>query len=403
MFSSPGDHLVEVSIDDDPLELDNRRYMVVPVREALKVLLVDGHFKSEPYQAETDYLAQALSPTVELPGQPRPIRVEVIPESQFLNRELADYDVVVLCNVAQFSQRDVTAIDDFLSQGGGVVIFGGDQVVPDNYNRLLYVDGKGILPAAIGPSVGDAVKRQGGSTFNPLGYRHPIVSEYQGESDPVTAGITQAHTWQYHKLVVPKETKAAVVMEFENGDPAIVELERKRGTVVLVATSADAGWTDWPLHKSYPPLTQQIVMRASAGRFAERNIRVGQPFDQSFPATGAGAAVTVVTPKGQSVATKLQAAGGVSQFHFENPELSGRYQVKIGPPLSLESSFAANPNPAESDLTKLDRGALAEAVPGWNFLYSDELARAGRGRRLGGAPGRAASAAVVCSAHAAAG
>ncbi len=35
-------------------------------------LLVDGHFKSEPYQAETDYLAQALSPSEESPGQPQP-------------------------------------------------------------------------------------------------------------------------------------------------------------------------------------------------------------------------------------------------------------------------------------------------------------------------------------------
>ena len=44
--------------------------------------------------------------------------------------------------------------------------------------------------------------------------------------------------------------------------------------------------------------------------------------------------------------------------------------MRIGPPLATESSFAANPNPAESDLTKLeDRAALAKAVPGWNFLY----------------------------------
>jgi Aerotolerance regulator N-terminal/von Willebrand factor type A domain len=376
-FSSPGDHLVEVAIDDDPLALDNKRYMVVPVRESLKVLLVDGHFKSEPYQAETDYLAQALAPTEETPGQPRPVRVEYTPESQFANRELADYDVVVLCNVAQFTQREVTALDDFLSQGGGVVVFGGDQVVPDNYNRLLYADGKGLLPAEIGPSVGDAPKRQGGFLFNPLAYRHPIVSEYQGEADPVTAGITQTRTWQYHKLLLPKDTKAERVMDFENGDPAIVELERQRGTVILVATSADAGWTDWPLHKSYPPIMQQIVVRASTGRFSERNIRVGQPFDQSFPSLGAGAAVTVVNPKGQPVSTKLQPSGGVSQFHFEQTDLAGPYQVRIGPPLSIESSFAANPNPAESDLTKLDRTALADAVPGWNFLYltsSRELA-----------------------------
>ena len=118
-FTTPGDHLVEVSIDDDPLTLDNHRWLVVPVRESLNVLLVDGHFKSEPYQAETDYLAQALSPSEESPGQPRPIKVEVVSESQLSRRELAPYDVVVLCNVAQFSQPEVAALEDFLKQGGG--------------------------------------------------------------------------------------------------------------------------------------------------------------------------------------------------------------------------------------------------------------------------------------------
>ena len=67
-FTTPGDHLVEVPIDDDPLALDDRRWLVVPVRESLNVLLVDGHFKSEPFQAETDYLAQALSPIGRLAG-----------------------------------------------------------------------------------------------------------------------------------------------------------------------------------------------------------------------------------------------------------------------------------------------------------------------------------------------
>ena len=88
-FTTPGDHLIEVFIDDDPLERDNHRWLVVPVRESLNVLLVDGHFKSEPYQAETDYLAQALAPGEESPGQPRPIKVEVVSESQLSRRELA--------------------------------------------------------------------------------------------------------------------------------------------------------------------------------------------------------------------------------------------------------------------------------------------------------------------------
>jgi Aerotolerance regulator N-terminal/von Willebrand factor type A domain/CARDB len=368
-FTTPGDHLLEVSLDDDPLALDNHRWLVVPVRESLEALLVDGHFKSEPYQAETDYLAQALSPSEESPGQSRPIHVEVVSESQVSHRDLAPYDVVVLCNVAQFTQSEVAALDDYLKQGGGVVIFGGDQVLADNYNRLLYDDGKGLLPVAFGPSVGDAAKKDAGFYFNPLGYRHPIVSEYQGAGAPVTSGLTRASSWQYHKLLVPPGSKAEVALQFDNRDPAIVTARRHRGNVIVVATSADTGWTSWPMHKSYLPVMQQIVLRASAGRLSERNIKVGQPFDQSFPAAGASAPATVVTPRGQSVGTKLQPAGGVSQFHFSETDLSGRYQVKIGPPLALESSFAANTDPAESDLTKLDRAALTEAVPGWNFQY----------------------------------
>ena len=85
----------------------------------------------------------------------------------------------------------------------------------------------------------------------------------------------------------------------------------------------------------------------------------------------------MVPPKGQAGSTKLQAAGGVSEFHYEETDQAGPYQVKIGPPLSRESAFAANPDPAESELTKLDREQLKEAIPGWNFLYltnSRELA-----------------------------
>ena len=249
------------------------------------------------------------------------------------------------------------------------MIFGGDQVVRENYNRLLYDDGNGILPAQLGPTLGDAAKREASFLFNPLGYRHPLVALYQGETEPVTSGLTQARSWQYHKLVVPKGSKAEVALAFDTGDPAVVESHRHRGTVILVATSADAGWTTWPIHKSYAPIMQEMVLLASAGRLSQRNIRVGQPFDRSFPVAGASAPVTVITPRKQSVATKLQASGGVSQFHFEQTDSAGDYQVKVGPPLALDTLFAANTNPAESDLTKLDRARLAEILPGWKFAY----------------------------------
>ena len=285
-FTSPGDHLIEVQLDPDPLKLDDRRRLAVPVREHLNVLLVDGHFKSEPFQAETDYLAQALNPAATSEGSPSVIRAEVVSEGQLARRELAPYDVVMLCNMAQFTEAEVNALDDYLKQGGGVVFFGGDQVVRDNYNRLLYADGKGLLPAAIGPDVGDASKKESAFGFNPLGYRHPIVEPFANEPDAVVAGLTGVKTWQFHKLTVPPGSPAKVALAFDNGDPAVVEMPRYRGTVIQVATSADAGWTNWPAHASYPPVMEQVIFQAASGRQAERNVRVGQPLDQAAPAHG---------------------------------------------------------------------------------------------------------------------
>lgn len=368
-FATPGDHVVEVAMDSDPLSLDDRRRLVLPVREAVNVLLVDGHFKSEPFEAETDYLAQALTPSEGSPGQPGMIRAEVVAESQLARRELDRYDVLMLCNIAQFSQAEVAALEDFLRQGGGVVLFGGDQVLAENYNRLLHADGKGLLPASLTGTVGDAARKQAGFGFNPLGYRHPLVAEFRGERDSVTAGLTRALTWQYHKLVVPRETAAKVALAFENGDPAVVEAPRGRGRVILVATSADAGWTTWPLHNSYPAVMEQMVLQAAAGRLAERNIRVGQPYDQTLPAGGSMATASVTTPRGQTVPAKLAASGNSSQFHFEQTDLSGTYQVRIGPPLAQEIAFAANPDPAESNLARLDQSGLERQLPGWKFTY----------------------------------
>ncbi len=368
-FPVAGDHLVEVKIDDDPLILDNRRWLSVPVRENLSVLLVDGAPKSEKFASETDYLATALSPESTTEGAPSTMRVEVAPESQLTRRDLAPYDAIALCNVARFTQEEVNALDDYLKLGGGVIVFGGDQVVPENYNQMLFADGKGLLPAAIGPTVGDASKKARSFGFDAMGFKHPIVAPFAGESDSVVAGLTSARSWQYETLRIPPGSSAQVALAFEGGNPAVVERPRHRGRVIQVATSADADWTTWPLHHSYPPIMEQMVYQAASGRLDERNVRVGRPLEQSLPAAGSEAPASVRLPDGREVSTRLPAAGSTSRLNFEETEICGPYLVKIGPPIARETQFAVNPEPLESDPAKLDKAGLTQALPGLDFAY----------------------------------
>ncbi len=97
--------------------------------------------------------------------------------------------MVVLCNVAQFTQPEVTALEDFLKQGGGVVVFGGDQVVADNYNRLLYADGKGFCRRRSARAWAMPSKKEGGLLLQSARDIATRSSRsIQGETDPVTPG-----------------------------------------------------------------------------------------------------------------------------------------------------------------------------------------------------------------------
>ena len=380
-FPADGPTTVTAGIPRDALPIDDSRVLAVNVRDAVNVLIVDGDPKSSAFGSDADFLREAIAPSADPSVTADPeapsssIRATVVNEAQLGRQDLAPFDAVILCNVATFRQVEVSALESYLKQGGGVVVFSGDQVQADGYNRLLHAGGKGLLPASLGPIVGgDAGQGETAFTFDPLGYKHPLVSDFGGQPAPVQASLTEVKTFRYHKLGLPKGSPAKVALAFSNGgDPAVIEMPRSRGRVVQVATSADRDWTSWPLHQSFPPVMEQIVLLAASGRFAEKNIRVGQPLSQSFPPSAAGAEVSVRKPGAPAVATaKLKGAGDVAQFVYEDTDRSGVYGVDVGPPLMLKTAFGANPDPVESDPLKLDQAGLKDAVPGWKFLYDND-------------------------------
>lgn len=388
-FDRRGDHLVEFRLSDDALASDNSRRMAVTVRDALKVLVVDGDYDPEPFAAETDYLAQALAPSEGAAQQPRLLDLQVVTDSRLGSQDLDEFDAVVLANVAQLDASTAGRLEAFLVGGGGLVVFGGERVLADNYNAILHRDGKGPLPAKIGETVGsDPTPERPGESFDPIGFVHPIVAAYAGTQDLVLAGLTGVKTWKHEALSVPENSPAQVAMRFSDGSPAIVEGRFSRGVVVQVATTADAAWTNWPLHPSYPPILEEIVTRAASGRQQDRNVISGQPLTAPFPSSAQSSPVGVLLPSGELRPTSLRPEGQISFLDFAETEAAGPYSVRLGPPAASELMFAVNPDPSESDLARTDGSALRQVFPAWRFTLVDgsgDLADddPGRGARRG--------------------
>ena len=149
-----------------------------------------------------------------------------------------------------------TALEDFLKQGGGVVIFGGDQVVADNYNRLLYADGKGLLPAVGRPERGRRRQEGGGalaSTRSAIGTRWSRSIRARPTRD--LAGLTQGAD-----LAI---SQAAHTQGLEGrGRPGVRERRSRRRRVRRGTAGRWSWWRPRPTRAGRPGRSTRAIRRS---------------------------------------------------------------------------------------------------------------------------------------------
>ena len=363
-FDMAGDHAVEVRAEGDALSIDNRRYLAVPIRNNVRILCIEGILSGKPFGGASDYLAVALAPDQDS-GAVSPIEVEVAPENAILERELSQYDCIAMCNVAQFTSGEADILSNYLRNGGNLLFFLGNQVMPERYNREIGVQAQAenrLLPAALGPAVEAPAGR-----LDPMEYRHPILHAFRGAEG---AGVAAATVEKYVRLDLPPDSEAKVVLRLPGGDPLIVEQTRRRGRVVLVATSADTSWTTLPLSPSYVPLVQEIIAFCLADGAADRNTLVGKPLHEFVASAGDLNAVVVRTPDSQRREVRLSGSGNQREWTFADTRKNGIYAVRPAASDGEEQLFAVNVDTAESDLAQLGLDRLrAEVWPGIPFQY----------------------------------
>ena len=291
-FDAPGDHAIEIRAAGDLLDVDNHRYLALPVRQAIRALCIDGRPSGKPFRGAADYLAVALAPRgpQSVGGL---VQAEVAGENALLERNLGGYDCLFLCNVAQFTAGEAHALDAYLQGGGSVIFFLGDQVLADRYNREL----GSLLPAKL-----DKVVDRPRLPLDPLGYRHPMLQAFRGRGE---TSLLTTPVFKYYKLVLPADSPAKTVLALAGGDPLVVEQPVHRGRVVLVATSADPSWTAMPLWPSFVPLVQEIVAWCAAGQLQQRNVMVGEPMEASWTLAAAETPPRVQSPDGRTHAVNF--------------------------------------------------------------------------------------------------
>jgi hypothetical protein len=356
----------------------------VNVRQAIRVLCVDGRPAGDPRKSSVFNLSLALSSRSD-PNIRSPIEFEVAAENAVLERDLAKYDCLVLSDVAQFTASEARVLDNYLLHGGSLVFFLGDRVLADNYNSILAAEPRQILPARL-----MAVAKNPGGGLDPLDYRHPIVQKFRNqekaqllqspidkyfkvklaETAPGGAQRSPAVHGESRKPQTPSRSAAEVVLALGNGDPLIVAQAVRRGRVVLVTTSADTSWGLLPLWGTYEPLVKEILGWCTAGQAQPRNVEVGDPLESALAAASNLMNVSVERPGGQIRSVPLEVQGDYRLWRYDDTWTSGIYTAHFGSPISQNRLFAVNLLTAESDLAAISREELKNEVwPGVSLGY----------------------------------
>jgi aerotolerance regulator-like protein/VWA domain-containing protein/von Willebrand factor type A domain-containing protein len=396
-FTEPGEYVVQVRTESDVLDLDDSRSLIAVVKESIPVLLVNGKPAAERDDQATHHLAIALNPGGDTPNPISPFRPKIITEAQFADRGLGDldpYDCVFICDVARLSERKITAIENYLRRGGGVIFSLGGQVDPEAYQRLLYKNGEGILPARLVGRVRAPENQHFTLTADDENFQQSPLSAFKADNDRAT--LLSAMFREYYRVELPPNVAVKKWLSFlppskkpdgpEAGaartqlDPAVLEWQWHRGRVILITTTVNIDWGSWPGSPAFLPFMHELVRHAALGS-PPRVVTAGDPLVEYLPTQFARVDGTISTPDGRTATVTVRDEDEMAVVRFPETDQSGIYRLTLGAspreflfavnvPISTSTAVAS-----ESDLSRVSTAELEAGSPSGNLQVVTQLAQ----------------------------
>jgi hypothetical protein len=306
-LTKPGLRVLSAALTHDDLEADNRFDRVIQVRDQVRVLVVDGAPDAKrPEKAASFYLLHALRPVKEDERARYPVQPSVVSPRQAAPGLLADTDLCILVNVAiqpdeqgraeHLSPAFLAGLESFVREGHGLVVFGGDHVRPQAYNRLLDQQ-QHLLPARLADlPVGKekTVFRLDRDSADAPAFR--LFRE--DEAFKSINGVEVRRRLEVEKGSEEGEA-TAVLLRYSDGRPAVLGRQVGAGEVLLVTTSADPSWSSWPMrYWTYVPFLHSTLDHLLQSQAQQYNERAGNPLRWYPPEQDATRAFALFDPQG---------------------------------------------------------------------------------------------------------
>ncbi|MCY4674949.1 MAG: BatA domain-containing protein [Bacteroidetes bacterium] len=327
-----------VMTEDDGFEEDNRRYFTLNVPARRDILLVHGA------EAQTDHIELALS----LRSESDALRTTKIPQRALAATLLSQYSAIFLISPDELSTGEMAKLEQYIQDGGGVLIFPAAEPTPTN--AFLEVVGAGRVSI-----------QESETSIDEADFEHPLFEGVFTASERVQR--LEAVTVYRSARYVPGVTGAEhTLITLLGGAPLLQEIQFGNGRIFFLAVAPDLGWSDLPVRGLFVPLMYRAAHYLSAGGSVQgEQLLAGHQTSIRIPAVQGN--ITVKAPDGTELMPPQRQVFGASLLDLDM-DSPGVAEV-----LAADASvrlLSVGLDPRESRLVYMEpeeaRKALAEAL-----------------------------------------
>jgi hypothetical protein len=240
--------------DHDGYGADNRRYLVLDPVAPTQILAVTG-----PGGGSRDalYFQRAVAAVEGGAG----LDVATVSSDRVGADDpaLRNAAAVVLVGTTGLDRRAVDAIASAADAGRSVLIVAGPSVELERVTSALAPELRVSRAEDAEPAV----------TLAPVDVRHPVFAAFG-----VDGGLLGSATFRRYARIEGGSPR--ILAKFSSGAPALVELPRGRGRVLVFTSDLSNHWNDLVLHPAFVPLAHDLARYLVGGAVSLRSVRVGE-------------------------------------------------------------------------------------------------------------------------------
>ena len=365
-YNKPGDLSITAKISKDNLSEDNFRNIVVNVRPGIRVLCTTDSV-NEGLSNSTNglfFLENALR--LRSSDEEAGIQVTSVDSSDLTLEKLNDYDIIILANVSSPSIEIANRLKTFTENGGGLILFAGENINAEKYGQTFGTTSESILPAIIGNKKTASEENENLYSLDVPTSDHPLATVIRSMSEEM---INDAKIKSLVELQ-PTQGSQVILSLVEDKSPVLVSKEVGNGSVILCSTSADRSWSDMVLHPIYAIMIQQAVTTTTS-RPESRvvmvhssktiNIEGAMPSNAKLQKMIISGEETEDEIETTEIKTSQDNNSFKAEIDAQDINETGVYQItnKEG---KILGAIAVNSNPSESNVKVAAADALNESI-----------------------------------------